>query len=801
MELHRPAFGGYGSSIVRPTIQANTFELKPTIIQMIQLQVKFGGSPSEDPNAHLKNFLSICDTIKCNGVSTDAIRLRLFPFSLEGEAMEWLRDLPVGSITTWDGLIEVFMHRYFPSTKITQLRNEITSFRQRDEESLNSAWEKFKKMLRMCPRHGFSIGQQVETFYYGVDPFVRSMVHAAANGSLNRKTPTVAVEIISNITESNVGWQDNRREKKVGFLEMDALTTITAKLDGLTHQMARLQANKSIPVKSVNQIQGNAEIVGGSSSDMQFMPDMSCVGIQCFGGDSVNYVGNQGRQQYNPYSFSYNPGWRNHPNFGWRPSENSVEQPYFNPPQHPTQQRPPQQPPKPPQGTGPSMPPGFKPHDSKSNLEDMHATYIAGNEMRCDTEKNPKGVNAVTVTSPIKHEVVDVEKNVKEKGSSQQRSEDAREKEALAQMPSYAKFLKEILSNKRKLVDFETVKLSEKCSAILQNKLPSKLKDPSSFSIPCTIESSFFSKTWCDLGASINLMSYSCFEKLGIDFVVLDMEEDREIPLILCRPFLATGKALIDVHKGELVLRLNDESVVLNLFQSIKYPNDVSNCSRIDATDEFVECDMQELICEDSLEICLTHSCSGYLENKEIEEYIHYLEAGRPISKTVNSRIGELGHIPRPLKSSIEEAPIVEMKHLPSYLKYLFLLDNDKLSVIVSSTLTGTEEEKLLRVLRENIKAIGWSITNIKGISSSMCMHKVLMEADHKTSIQPQRRLNLAMQEVVKKEVIKLLDAGIIYPISDIRWVSPVQVVPKKGGITVVKNENNELIHTRTVTG
>ncbi|XP_073057423.1 uncharacterized protein [Primulina eburnea] len=205
-----------------------------------------------------------------------------------------------------------------------------------------------------------------------------------------------------------------------------------------------------------------------------------------------------------------------------------------------------------------------------------------------DTEKNPKGVNAVTMTSPIEQEVVDVEKNVKEKGSSQQRSEDAMEKE--------------ILSNKRKLVEFETVKLSEECYAILQNKLPSKLKDPGSFSIPCTIESSFFSKTLCDLGASINLMPYSCFEKLGIgevkpttislqladrsikyprgvvddvlvkvdkfiflvDFVLLDMEEDHEIPLFLCRPFLATGKALIDVHKGtgeEKLLRVLRENI------------------------------------------------------------------------------------------------------------------------------------------------------------------------------------------------------------------------------------------------
>ncbi|XP_075473288.1 uncharacterized protein LOC142504288 [Primulina tabacum] len=444
-----------------------------------------------------------------------------------------------------------------------------------------------------------------------------------------------------------------------------------------------------------------------------------------------------------------------------------------------------------------------------------------------DTEKNPKGVNAVTVTSPIKQEVVDVEGDVKEKRSSNRRSEDAKEKvkslnsnstidinslpfpqrpkqhanRLYLKWPPMQNFLKKFCQTRGNWWILMTMKLSEEYSGILQNKLPPKAKDPDIFSIPCSIGTSFFGKDLCDLGASINLMTYSCFEKLKIDFVVLDMEEEREIPLILGRPFLATGKPLIDLHKGELVLRFNDKSVIFNVFQSIKYPNDVSNCSIIDAINEFFECDMQQLICQEPLEIFLTHLCPGEFENKEIEEYMHYLEADRPISKPVNSRIGELRHVPRTLKSSVEEAPILEMKPLPSHLKYLFLLDKDKLPVIVSSNLTGTEEEKLVRVLRDNIKAIGWSIADIKGISSSMCMHKILMEANHKTSTQPQRRLIPAIQEVVKKEVIKLLDAGIIYSISDSRWVSPVKVVPKKDGITIVKNENNELIPTRTVTG
>ena len=121
--------------------------------------------------------------------------------------------------------------------------------------------------------------------------------------------------------------------------------------------------------------------------------------------------------------------------------------------------------------------------------------------------------------------------------------------------------------------------------------------------------------------------------------------------------------------------------------------------------------------------------------------------------------------------------------------------------MIVAASLTPGEEEKLLRVLREHRTALGWTISDIKGISPSICMHKILMEELYKLSIEPQRRLNPAMKEVVRAEILKLLNVGITYAISDSSWVSLVQVVPKKGGMTVVKNDNNEFIPTRTVTG
>ena len=142
----------------------------------------------------------------------------------------------------------------------------------------------------------------------------------------------------------------------------------------------------------------------------------------------------------------------------------------------------------------------------------------------------------------------------------------------------------------------------------------------------------------------------------------------------------------------------------------------------------------------------------------------------------------------------------LELKELPKHLEYAYLDEECRLPVIISLGLTEKEKEQLLSVLRLHKKAIAWKIVDIKGLNPSFCTHKILMEDEYRPSAQHQRRLNPNMQEVVKKEVIKLLDAGLIYPISDLVWVSPVQVVPKKGGMTVVSNDRNELIPTRTVT-
>jgi hypothetical protein len=147
------------------------------------------------------------------------------------------------------------------------------------------------------------------------------------------------------------------------------------------------------------------------------------------------------------------------------------------------------------------------------------------------------------------------------------------------------------------------------------------------------------------------------------------------------------------------------------------------------------------------------------------------------------------------------ETSLVELKQLPPGLQYVFLNGDRETPVIISDKLSNDETRRLIATLEKCQSVIGYSLKDLKGISLSLCTHRIPMEQDHKPVREHQRRLNNVMREVVKKKVLKLFKAGVIYPVSDSEWVSPIQVEPKKGGMTVIHNEKNELITQRTVTG
>ena len=232
---------------------------------------------------------------------------------------------------------------------------------------------------------------------------------------------------------------------------------------------------------------------------------------------------------------------------------------------------------------------------------------------------------------------------------------------ALEQMPNYVKFMKDILSRKRRLLEFEAVNLTEEYNVILQRKLPHKLKDPGSFTIPSKIGNSIFERALCDLGANINLMPLSIFRRLGLDearptmttlqlanrslkhprgviedvlvkvdkfifptdFIVLDMEEDKEIPIILGRPFLATGRAMIDVQKGELKLRVQDDEVRFSVFNVMRHPAESDACFMIEVVEAIVS---SQSGLTDPLETSLVQNAKEEL-SEEVEEYVKWIDS------------------------------------------------------------------------------------------------------------------------------------------------------------------------------
>ncbi|XP_042023035.1 uncharacterized protein LOC121770360 [Salvia splendens] len=339
-------------------------------------------------------------------------------------------------------------------------------------------------------------------------------------------------------------------------------------------------------------------------------------------------------------------------------------------------------------------------------------------------------------------------------------------------MPRYAKFLKEVISKKRRWVELETVNLTESCSAIIQKKLPAKMKDPGSFTISCIVGDSQVGKALCDWGASINLMPFSFFQKLKIgtlrpttitlqmadrsvsyprgivedilvkvndfifpvDFVVLDMEEDRNVPLILGRTFLATGKAMIDVQKGELTLRLNDESVTFSIYNAMQRHDDedarrAEHCNMVEVVDDCVRGMARAISPQDQLERCLSQSIFSPYYTKVIEPNDDLLNfVGAHNSSEEVPRLRQKFQPLRDPNEEKKEEKEEELKPLPSHLKYAFLGENSTYPVIVSSSLTTNELDKLLRVLRKHRGAIGWSISDLKGISPTVCMHRIILE-------------------------------------------------------------------------
>ncbi|XP_057810441.1 uncharacterized protein LOC131024906 [Salvia miltiorrhiza] len=598
-----------------------------------------------------------------------------------------------------------------------KMKKDIVQFHQFDGETFYEAWERFKEMIRKCPNHGLDQNTIICSFYTGCSGEMQRDMNASANGALLEKSHEEAAHIIENLAANSYQFPGERTilKKVAATTSSDPIALLTAQLTAMNSKIDAMSISRVEPVveeqtsfEDVNYINNNNNRGYGN-----FRPQQQ-------GGYQGQGQYNQGFQANRHPNLSYgNPNNFLQPPPGFAVSDGMIKEEkklnleeilmkFITATQaHMTR-----------------TDERLEAQATQLKMLEMKVGQIAESlsnqhqkgQFPSNTVVNPKEhCKAITIRSgkileesKIPPEVKNNDENISSKMQGDKENEKDVYKapppycppipfpqrlqkknvesefskfleifrkvhiniplvEALQQMPKYAKFLKEVLSKKKKLEEFETVNLTEECCAILQKKLPIKIKDPGSFTIPCDVGNGRFGKALCDLGASINLMPLSIFNKLEIgtikpttialqmadrsvsypkgivedvlvrvdkfiflvDFVVLDMVEDKDVPLILGRPFLATGRALIDVAKGKLTLRVNDESVTFSIHKAPKH-KDGEERMRVE------ECKLMQVI-----EPCINMKEKLKGERKE------------------------------------EEAQGLELKLLPTHLKYAFFGENE----------------------------------------------------------------------------------------------------------------------------
>ncbi|XP_075474877.1 uncharacterized protein LOC142505677 [Primulina tabacum] len=540
----RPVINNHYSGIARGTINANNFELKPALINMVQ-QNQFAGTATSDPHVHLRTFLEITDTVKINNVLDDIIRLRLFPFSHRDQARGWLQTLPLGSITTWQELATKFLSKYFPPAKSAQLKIEISTFRQTDFEQLYEAWERYKELLRKCPNHGFEDWVQIELFYNGLNGQTRGTVDAAAGGTIFNKSPEQAYDLLEQMTINSYQWPSERAgvERTAGVYAVDPITSLTAQVSALTTQIAAMNMVSTSETESPSTV-----------AEEQSIPE------------EAQFVNNR--------NFGGFGGYRGKPSF-----EDLV-------------------------GTFVSES-GKRMSRTESRLDNLE-THMASIGATLKILESQVGQIMKQLTSQQSGAVQkNADPNLREVNAIFMQHEEIGvvSKEEKVDQPTPSKRnrdLKNLHSNIQS-AEQEDVAFTGGDDKGRKGNLPQKLQDPGEFVVPCEIGGQLVEKAICDSGASVNIMPSSLYEKLGLskmkptglslqmadksirtplgsvedvelkidkirllaDFVVLDMGNSQNVRAILGRPFLATAGAVIDLRQGKLTMAVDGQNIEL----------------------------------------------------------------------------------------------------------------------------------------------------------------------------------------------------------------------------------------------
>nr|GEU46652.1 hypothetical protein [Tanacetum cinerariifolium] len=318
-ELCQSSLNGRGGPIALIAIQATNFGLKNNIIQQVQNSCQFHGVPGDNANKHLDKFLHVTESIKVYEVIDDALRLYLFPHSLTHHATAWFDRLPRNSINTFEQMTKMFLGKYFPPSMVRKLGNEVKTFRQRPDESLFEAWERYKLLIDRCPNHNMLPVTQIDTFYNVLTLRYRDTINAAASGTFMKRRPDECYDLIENMTAHHNDWDTSaQRSESSSFITSSSDPKIVA----LKAEMAEINKNL-MRVLQVNQqvkaITPNCETCGSPHSyndfPATFGQTQNVYAVGAYQGDnSYQPQGNRNLLSYRPENYLGPPGFNQNQN-------------------------------------------------------------------------------------------------------------------------------------------------------------------------------------------------------------------------------------------------------------------------------------------------------------------------------------------------------------------------------------------------------------------------------------------------------------------------------------------------------
>nr|GEW79187.1 reverse transcriptase domain-containing protein [Tanacetum cinerariifolium] len=725
---------GHEDAIVVPQINANNFELKQTLINLVQSN-QFTGR--QDPHNHLRFFNKVTSTFRHPEVPNTTIKLLLFPFSLEGEARIWLDKEPPRSILTWEDLVSKFINQFFPPSKTTYLRNEITHFLQKPNETFNEAWEQFKDLLRQCPHHGFSELHQLDTSYNALKPNDQDALDSAAGGNfLDRFHENIAASL-----EDKLDIRMNCFEKSLNDMK-NSFITPTAPLKAVEEDDFQNQIMNFMQNLYNNKPSSSSSLLSNKIPN----PKEEAKAITTRSGMTYKEppIPPPGVEQYEPTEATTDTEL---------PSTKDIQPPSVQVEV---------------QKDKPIEEPSVVIPKAKANLP--YPSRLVKEKLR---EKDD-----ILKLLNNKNKLIELTKTPLNENCS----------------AAVLKKLPEKLGDPgRFLIPYDFLEFNN-CLALADlgasiNLMPlsiwKKLKLPTLNDTKMVLELAdrTISKP---TGVAENV-----FVKVGkfyfpADFIVLDFITNPRVPLILGRPFLSIAHALIDVYEGEIILRHDDQSLTLKCGDkpSISYIN-FQSLNKVDLIDAACEEYSQEVlgfddvvsnevstpyfkpIISNSSQSLTPFDESDFLLFEEADAFLavndglispefdatyydpegdilileallnsdpepplpnqkHYFPKAHNDLKVVE---------PKNNKSFDDEPPEVELKELPPHLEYAFLGENNKWPVIITKDLSVNEKSALIEVLKSRKKAIAWKLTDIRGIDPELCSHKILLEDDFSPKI------------------------------------------------------------------